>query len=78
MMPRWLTLVFLCLTALSAPRVARAEAKTLLPPELLSFMRESRRLVNTRLKRELGVALRYPTVREGLADVHVAGIHEPA
>jgi nucleoside-diphosphate-sugar epimerase len=60
------------------PRVARAEAKTLLPPELLSFMRESRRLVNTRLKRELGVALRYPTVREGLADVHVAGIHEPA
>jgi nucleoside-diphosphate-sugar epimerase len=60
------------------PRVARAEATTRLPPELLSFMGESRRLVNTRLKRELGAVLRYPTVREGLDDVHVAGVHEPA
>ncbi|HEY6966012.1 MAG TPA: NAD-dependent epimerase/dehydratase family protein [Burkholderiales bacterium] len=60
------------------PRIARAEAAARLPPELLSFMGESRRLVNTRLKRELGVALRYPTVREGLDHVHVAGIHEPA
>ena len=38
-----------------------------MPPELLSFMNESRRLDNTRLKRALGVRLRYPTVREGLA-----------
>jgi hypothetical protein len=34
---------------------------------VLSFMRESRRLVNTRMKDELGLKLRYPTVREGLA-----------
>jgi len=33
----------------------------------LSFMGESRRLDNTRLKRELRVRLHYPTVREGLA-----------
>lgn len=34
----------------------------------LSFLRESRRLDNTRLVRELGVSLRYPSYREGLAD----------
>ena len=33
----------------------------------LSFMGESRRLDNRRLKRELRLRLRYPTVREGLA-----------
>jgi hypothetical protein len=32
----------------------------------LSFMSESRRLDNTRLKRELKVRLRYPTVTQGL------------
>jgi nucleoside-diphosphate-sugar epimerase len=49
------------------PRVSRAEAMRQLPPMLLSFMAESRRLDNTRLKEELGLRLRYPTVREGLA-----------
>ena len=32
----------------------------------LSFMSESRRLDNTRLKRELRLVLRYPTVESGL------------
>jgi nucleoside-diphosphate-sugar epimerase len=50
-----------------APRVSRVEAAQLLGEATLSFMRESRRLDNGRLKRELGVHLRYPTVREGLA-----------
>ncbi|QGZ55377.1 NAD-dependent epimerase/dehydratase family protein [Paraburkholderia acidiphila] len=45
-----------------APRVSRAQAERELEPVLLSFMRESRRLDNTRLKRELGVRLRYPDV----------------
>jgi nucleoside-diphosphate-sugar epimerase len=49
------------------PRITREQARTQLPPMLLSFMSESRRLDNRRLKRELRVALRYPTVREGLA-----------
>ena len=31
-----------------------------MPPQLYSFMNESRRLSNRRLKRELRVALRYP------------------
>ena len=49
------------------PRVNRAEAERVLPAATLSFMAESRRLDNGRLKRELRVRLRYPTVREGLA-----------
>ena len=48
------------------PRVSREEARQALPPTLLSFMSESRRLGNDRLKRELRVRLRYATVREGL------------
>jgi nucleoside-diphosphate-sugar epimerase len=49
------------------PRVSREEAAAQLSPMLLSFMSESRRLDNTRLKRELGLRLRYATVRQGLA-----------
>jgi nucleoside-diphosphate-sugar epimerase len=60
------------------PRVSRAESAGRVPPELLSFMNESRRLDNTRLKRTLGVRLRYPTVREGLKHEHAAGIDQPA
>ena len=51
------------------PRVARREAAALLSPVQMSFLGESRRLVNARMKRELGLALRYPTVAEGLRDV---------
>ena len=49
-----------------APRLARDVAQGQLPLQLLSFMGESRRLDNTRMKRELRLRLRYPTVREGL------------
>jgi nucleoside-diphosphate-sugar epimerase len=49
------------------PRITRAEAERVLPAQLLSFMRESRRLDNGRLRRELRVQLRYPSVQEGLA-----------
>jgi len=49
------------------PRIARAEAPAEVSPMLLSFMNESRRVVNERLKRVLGVRLAYPTVFEGLA-----------
>ena len=48
------------------PRVSRAQAQRELSPLQLSFMSESRRLDNRRMKRELRLALRYPTVREGL------------
>lgn len=45
-----------------APRIGREQAERELDPTLLSFMRESRRLANARLKRELRVRLRYPDV----------------
>jgi nucleoside-diphosphate-sugar epimerase len=48
------------------PRISRAEARERLSPMLLSFMSESRRLDNWRLKAELRLKLRYPTVREGI------------
>jgi nucleoside-diphosphate-sugar epimerase len=48
------------------PRVTRSAAREQLSPMLLSFMSESRRLDNTRLKRELRLRLRYPTVQSGL------------
>jgi nucleoside-diphosphate-sugar epimerase len=48
------------------PRIARDTAPSQLSLMLLSLMSESRRLVNVRLKRELGLQLRYPTVEAGL------------
>jgi nucleoside-diphosphate-sugar epimerase len=48
------------------PRVPRQTAQAQLPLMLLSFMSESRRLRNDRLKRELRLRLHYPTVAEGL------------
>ncbi len=48
------------------PRIARDVAQTEMPLGLLSFMRESRRMDNTRLKHELKLRLRYPTVADGL------------
>jgi nucleoside-diphosphate-sugar epimerase len=48
------------------PRVARGTANEQLPLMLLSFMSESRRLDNQRMKKELKLVLRYPTVKEGL------------
>ena len=50
------------------PRLARAEIKHVVSPALWSFMNESRRLTNTRMKRELKVRLRYPTVANLLKD----------
>lgn len=48
------------------PRVARSAAQEQLPLMVLSFMGESRRLDNARLKNELRVRLRHPTVDSGL------------
>jgi len=48
------------------PRLAREALHAQVSPVLLSFMSESRRLDNTRL-RELGVRLRYPDVASALA-----------
>ncbi|TAG27057.1 MAG: SDR family oxidoreductase [Burkholderiales bacterium] len=49
-----------------APRISRETAQGQLPLMLLSFMSESRRLTNERMKRELRVRLSYPQVLDGL------------
>ncbi|MCB1886194.1 MAG: NAD-dependent epimerase/dehydratase family protein [Rhodocyclaceae bacterium] len=54
------------------PRLARAEAQAALSPMTWSFMSESRRLDNRRIKRELRARLRYPDVAAGLADARRA------
>jgi nucleoside-diphosphate-sugar epimerase len=57
------------------PRIGRDEAQHVMTPQLLSFMNESRRLSNRRIKRELRIALRYPSVREGMAAIN-PGVHD--
>jgi nucleoside-diphosphate-sugar epimerase len=48
------------------PEIPFDEAAQTMSPMALSFWQECRRVKNDKLKRELGVSLRYPTYREGL------------
>jgi nucleoside-diphosphate-sugar epimerase len=48
------------------PRITRQQAHEQLSPVLMSFMSESRRMDNTRMKTELKLVLRYSTVATGL------------
>lgn len=57
------------------PRVTREASATCIPASLLSFMGESRRLVNRKLKEVLGVRLQFPTVHQGLRHESALGIH---
>ena len=58
------------------PRLSRAEAAGTLSPMQMSFLSESRRLANRRMKEELRLVLRHPTVVEGLASVPSAAPRE--
>jgi len=49
-----------------SPRLPRAEVERRLSPAMLSFMGESRRLINRRIKLELGARLKYPDVASAL------------
>jgi nucleoside-diphosphate-sugar epimerase len=51
------------------PRLPRNELKAAVSPMMYSFMTESRRLANRRIKRELRLRLVYPTVASALATV---------
>jgi nucleoside-diphosphate-sugar epimerase len=48
------------------PRLPRAEVAKAVSPMMLTFMSESRRLKNDRMKKELRMRLRYPTVASTL------------
>ena len=49
------------------PRISRETMRSTLSPVQQSFMSESRRLSNRRMKQQLGLMLRHPTVVAGLA-----------
>ena len=53
-------------TGVAAIGVARAQAAGCIPPMMLSFMNESRRLDNRRIKQAFDLHLRYPTVFDGV------------
>ncbi|HRH80517.1 MAG TPA: NAD-dependent epimerase/dehydratase family protein [Thiobacillaceae bacterium] len=50
------------------PRLSWEEVMAAVTPAMRSFLSESRRMANGRVKGELRFRLRYPTVREGLAE----------
>ena len=50
------------------PRKSRVDVARIVSPAMLSFMQESRRLSNQRLRQELRVRLRYPTVADTLSE----------
>lgn len=62
----WFDLVAGRLGLPKPPRVSRKNAEKAIPANVLSFMGESRRLVNRKIKASLGVKLCYPTVNEGV------------
>ncbi len=55
------------------PAIPFAEAVKTMSPMAASFYAESRRVRNDRMRRALGVQLRYPSYREGLRALHAAG-----
>lgn len=67
----WLDLVA---DSSGVPRLPRVPRDQITNP----FISESRRLDNRRLKQELGIRLRYPTVHEGLRHELAAGADQPA
>ena len=54
------------------PRISRSEAERSLPASRLSFMCESRRMLNMRIKQELRMRLLYPDISVGLKTVRPA------
>jgi nucleoside-diphosphate-sugar epimerase len=65
----WLDVVADAFRLPRPPRVTWEEAEQKIAPLLLSFMSESRRVSNARMKRELRLKLRYPTPQAMLASL---------
>ncbi|MEI8162395.1 MAG: NAD-dependent epimerase/dehydratase family protein [Betaproteobacteria bacterium] len=66
-MGEWFDLLADAFALPRAPRLSREEVRRAVPPLQWSFMSESRRLDNTRMKRELHLRLHYPTVATGIS-----------
>ncbi len=48
------------------PQISLAEARKVLSPGMLSYLNESRRMDNRRMREDLGVTLLYPSLEQGL------------
>lgn len=57
------------------PQIGMSDAKTRLSAEMLSYLEESRRMDNRKLTEELRVVLRYPALKEGLAQIELYNDH---
>jgi nucleoside-diphosphate-sugar epimerase len=62
----WFDVVADTIGVVRPPRLAKEEVMAAVTPAMRTFLTESRRLTNGRIKGELRYRLRYPTVREGL------------
>lgn len=51
------------------PQVSMAEAQQVMTPMMLSYLTETRRMDNCKLREQLGVTLRYPDLGSGLKNV---------
>jgi nucleoside-diphosphate-sugar epimerase len=60
-MGQWFDLIADAFDLSHPPRISLERAERELSPQLLSFMRESRRIINLRMKHELRVRLQYAT-----------------
>ena len=54
---------------ISYPVLSWEEARAALKPSHIAMIEDSKRLRNTRMRRDLGVELEFPTYREGLRQV---------
>jgi nucleoside-diphosphate-sugar epimerase len=63
----WFDVVADTIGVVRPPRLAKEDVMAAVTPAMRTFLTESRRLTNGRIKGELRYRLRYPTVREGLA-----------
>ncbi len=54
------------LNLLRPPQVSREQAKKMLSAEMWSYLQESKRIDNTKMREVLGVTPRYPTLEAGL------------
>jgi nucleoside-diphosphate-sugar epimerase len=58
------------------PRVSMDEARRVMAPMMLSYLTETRRMDNRKMRERLGVTLRYPDLESGLRNV-VAQLDSP-
>ncbi|MBL8511619.1 MAG: SDR family NAD(P)-dependent oxidoreductase, partial [Betaproteobacteria bacterium] len=75
-MGEYLDLVATHLNLPKPPRISRSAATHQLPAQNLSFMQESRRISNLRIKQEWGFRFRHPTVSAFLQETMPIDTHE--